>query len=689
LKISLNIFYCQPFSLLCLVFFLLCSCEINQTESEKNNIAVIDSVAGWMNLAKNSQIDKETKLQFLRKSSEYISSIENDSLKVKFFLKIADRYYDLDQDSLFLTTNKIIYSLAQKINDTAAIAEHHWNKGNLLSDREVLDSAFYQYNLAYKLYSSLNNEYYRAKMAYNMSYVQFRMSNYIESEILVVSAIKGFTILNKNFNLYRCYNRLLLLDKEVGNFEGAIDHYFSATKYLNKANKSGVHKEKLLNNLSLVYQKQKKYQKAIDALDKALSNKDLRAEHPNLFAKLIDNRAYCKYLKGEEKGILDDFNLALYLRDSMDNKAGIGISKMHLSEYYLKNGDSLRAYQTALDAYNLSHSLGLNRDELSSLVLLSRADPSHATAYMSSYTTLNDSLLLEERKVRNKFTRIQFETEDHIAANKDLKIRNGWITLTSIMAVVSLSMLIFGYRQKSQNKTLLLDQYQQKANQEIYDLMLKQQNREEEGRIQERIRISEDLHDGVLARLFSARIGLGLLNFISSQKVLEQFHKLIDDFQLVEKEIRDISHDLKTDELSSKKDFPKLLFELLEEQSSIGNFSYQLEKDDSIAWNQVDEKIKINLFRTVQEAVYNALKYAKCKKIKICLKRRKNEVVLIIADDGKGFDTNKKNRGIGLKNMRSRARSIGAVLDIKSIPKKGTTIEVRITTKILYHEAVT
>jgi len=219
--------------------------------------------------------------------------------------------------------------------------------------------------------------------------------------------------------------------------------------------------------------------------------------------------------------------------------------------------------------------------------------------------------------------------------------------------------------------------------------MLKQQNREEEGRIQERIRISEDLHDGVLARLFSARIGLGLLNFISSQKVLEQFHKLIEDFQLVEKEIRDISHDLKTDELSSKKDFPKLLFELLEEQSSIGNFSYQLEKDDSIAWNQVDEKIKINLFRTVQEAVYNALKYAKCKKIKICLKRSKNEVVLIIADDGKGFDTNKKNRGIGLKNMRSRARSIGAVLDIKSIPKEGTTIEVRITTKILYHEAVT
>ena len=164
--------------------------------------------------------------------------------------------------------------------------------------------------------------------------------------------------------------------------------------------------------------------------------------------------------------------------------------------------------------------------------------------------------------------------------------------------------------------------------------------------------------------------------------------KLFQNLQLVEKEIRDISHALKIDQLSSKKDFPKLLLDLMEEQSNIGNFSYQLEKDDTIAWNQVDEKIKINLFRTAQEAVYNAIKYAKCKKISVDLKRRKNEVVLLIVDDGKGFDTNKKIRGIGLKNMRSRAKSIGAVIDIKSTPNDGTKIELSISTKTLYHEAV-
>ena len=339
-------------------------------------------------------------------------------------------------------------------------------------------------------------------------------------------------------------------------------------------------------------------------------------------------------------------------------------------------------------AHDLAKSLGLNRDILSSLVQLSQADPVQATAYMNSYIQLNDSLLLEERKVRNKFTRIQFETEDYIATNEDLEKQNIWISLTSVFAVVSLSLLFFGYRQKLRNRNLLLERHQQKANEEIYDLMLKKQNREEEGRIQERIRISQDLHDGILSWLVSVRMGFDLLNLRSNPEDKEKFNGLIKEMQLIEKEIRNISHALKTDELSSKKDFSKLLYELLEEQSVMGNFIYELQQDDSIAWHRVDEKIKINLFRTAQEAICNIIKYAKCKKVTVSLERRENEIVLLIVDDGEGFDTNKRQKGIGLKNMRSRAKSIGAMIHIKSAQTEGTSIEVSIPTKTLYHEAV-
>jgi signal transduction histidine kinase len=302
---------------------------------------------------------------------------------------------------------------------------------------------------------------------------------------------------------------------------------------------------------------------------------------------------------------------------------------------------------------------------------------------------LNDSLLLEERKVRNKFTRIQFETEDYIAANEDLKKKNIWISITSVLGVTSLGFLFFGYYQKAKNRTLLLQQQQQKANEEIYDLMLKQQNREEEGRIQERIRISEELHDGVLARLFSVRISMGFLKFTKSMKEENRFKVFLKELQSVEKDIRDLSHALKNDDLSSKKDFPKLLLKLLEDQSRIGNFTYKMEQEGSIAWNLVDEKIKINLFRTIQEAICNILKYAQCSEIKLRLVRRNNLVQIYIVDNGIGFDTNKRHKGIGLKNMKSRAKSIGAEISIKSVIREGTEIKISIPTKILYHEPTT
>ena len=160
----------------------------------------------------------------------------------------------------------------------------------------------------------------------------------------------------------------------------------------------------------------------------------------------------------------------------------------------------------------------------------------------------------------------------------------------------------------------------------------------------------------------------------------------MDELQTVEKEIRMLSHELKNDELSSKKDFPILLEELLEEQGKLGGFAYHLERDQSIAWDRVSDKIKINLYRMAQEAIHNVMKYAGCTEVVIHLDKNDNTVDMRITDNGKGFDLNQKRKGIGLKNMKSRVKSIGAGLHIASIPGEGTTIKITIPTKILYHE---
>ena len=553
------------------------------------------------------------------------------------------------------------------MKDTKAIAEYHWNIGNMLVDRFILDSAYYHYMKSRDFYSSIGHEYYKSKMNYNLSFLEFRVKNYAQSEISVISAISGFRNLERNRNLFLCYNRLLIIDKELGNYNSALNHFQVASDLLYKSESKRVYKERLLNNLSLVYQKQEKYELAIKTLDQALENDELKKNHSNLYAKLIDNRAYCMFLNEQDKDVYPIYMEALQIRKQAGDRAAEVISRKHLAYYFLKKGDSLKAYEEVKIAYDISSKLGLNRDILENLNLLSEADPKNSSTYMNRYISLNDSLLYEERKIRDKFTRIQFETENYIAANEDLKRKNVWISLTSGFGIFSLGLFFFLYRQRSRNRALNLERQHHQDNEEIYDLMLKQQNKTEEGRIQERIRISQELHDGILARLFSVRMGLGFLNVGENIDDITKYDAFMKELQLVEKEIRTLSHELKADDLSSKKDFTILLSELLKEQSTYGQFNYELDADRNIAWNRVDEAIKINLYRISQEAVYNIIKYAKAQKVIVRLKKKKEKIELSIVDDGLGFDTNKKQKGIGLKNMHSRA--INFLIRVSNIAK--------------------
>ena len=511
---------------ICILLILLESCETNRFEKVDLNDAEMDSISIWMELGMNSKIDKKIRLNNLSKAYNTLLLSQNDSLIIDKLLDIADQYYELKESTLFKRLNNEIYSIALKENDSQSIAEYHWNKGNILSDSAVLDSAYFHYNKAQQLYEKIGNEYYMAKMQFNMSYIQMNVKNYVESEILVIKAINTFEKLNKNLNLYLSYNRLLLLDKELGNFQKSLEHYKKAKIYLNKLENQSDYNEKSLNNLSLVYQKQGKYDLAIATLNKALEDPELPVTNYNLYTKLIDNRAYCRFLKGDTTQVLHDFNRALAMRQERENEAGIAISKLHLSEYFLRAKDSTEASEAASEAYEISSRLHFNRDILVSLNLLANSNPKQASTYMNQYIALNDSLLQEERKIRDKFTRIQFETEGYISANKELQQKNVWISLSSILALASFAFLFLNYRQRVRNRTLVLEKQQQNANEEIYNLMLKQQSKTEEGRIQERVRISEELHDGVLAKLFSVRIGMGFLALKGEEKDERQYQGL-------------------------------------------------------------------------------------------------------------------------------------------------------------------
>ncbi len=95
-------------------------------------------------------------------------------------------------------------------------------------------------------------------------------------------------------------------------------------------------------------------------------------------------------------------------------------------------------------------------------------------------------------------------------------------------------------------------------------------------------------------------------------------------------------------------------------------------RDDRLA-----SEVETTLYRIAQEALTNVAKYARATKVEVILERRIDHVLLVVEDDGAGFDTALGTQGFGLLGMQERAALVGATLQIESSPGQGTTILVR------------
>jgi signal transduction histidine kinase len=90
------------------------------------------------------------------------------------------------------------------------------------------------------------------------------------------------------------------------------------------------------------------------------------------------------------------------------------------------------------------------------------------------------------------------------------------------------------------------------------------------------------------------------------------------------------------------------------------------------------------LLRIIQEFIQNSLKHSGCEKITVTLNHTESGLMIMVSDDGKGFDLHTiKSEGIGLSNMERRIKIIGGTFDLQSQPGKGTVLNLYIPFKIL------
>ena len=198
---------------------------------------------------------------------------------------------------------------------------------------------------------------------------------------------------------------------------------------------------------------------------------------------------------------------------------------------------------------------------------------------------------------------------------------------------------------------------------------------------EERKRIAKDIHDGIGQMLTALRFSIDGIDLENKEKSKESLKNLNIIFGQLIKDVRTVTFNLAPPELSDHGLGPALrkMSNVVGEYTGIKVLYENLSDFD----RRLPTSIETNVYRVVQEAVNNALKYSLSDYILITLKHKKDTLTIKVKDEGIGFETQKveKKEGQtanGLRFMKERITFIHGDLSIISKINKGTTVYISI-----------
>jgi signal transduction histidine kinase len=191
----------------------------------------------------------------------------------------------------------------------------------------------------------------------------------------------------------------------------------------------------------------------------------------------------------------------------------------------------------------------------------------------------------------------------------------------------------------------------------------------------ERRRIALDLHDDLGQKLAGvALMTKGLALKLAKQKAQEarEAEKINSLVQETMSHASDLAHDLATLDLATK-DLPTALSDLAARARELFGTSCRFTSEGAIP--TLEPSVITQLYKIGQEALTNAIKHGKAKRVAICLIVSADNLVLTVQNNGLPFpDLQSRATGMGLRIMNYRASLIGGTLEIKAPGGRGTIV---------------
>lgn len=586
---------------------------------------------------------------------------------------------------------------------------------------ENLDSSMYYINKVKIVSEKKDNQFYLSKGYYGIGYCFYKKGEIQKAQKYIYAAIP-IALKSDNFQtLALAYNQLGLIKNNDSDYQTAIKLFLKSLKI---SEKNGLSEKsfalKNLGNLFLsqndtiqaikYYQEDYQYTKDKNLVPEQFGSCNnlgsiMRKKNPALaleyfkkalsIAQKLDNKRwqYDIYINLSVLLMSDNqfknFNQTLsYLNSAKLLIEDIGDPNLYFLYYYNLGGYyyKKKQYPEAINYYLKAEKTAENTeipldykislmDDLST-VLEKNKEYEKAYHYQKTYHKLQDSIFSTEKvkNINEIITKYEVgKKNDQIQIlNKQKELqekKNKLVVITSLLSIfILIGLLYFGYKRS---------QFQKKLNRQEKEKILKEQELKEmsaliNGQNIERNRIAKDLHDGVAGDLAGIKLLLAKENTYLKN---ENLQKIQENLSEVFQEIRKISHNLSINNIKEKT-LKNLLSDLKENYQQRNEFSFDVYIYPENAIDDLDEIKKLNIYRILQELLHNVSKHAKATEVELSINRHHNDMNIIVADNGVGFDIYKK--GIGLKNIEERLKIISGEMNIQSEMNKGTSVIIDI-----------
>ncbi|MCR9228457.1 MAG: histidine kinase [Flavobacteriaceae bacterium] len=299
-------------------------------------------------------------------------------------------------------------------------------------------------------------------------------------------------------------------------------------------------------------------------------------------------------------------------------------------------------------------------------------DYKNAHALMTQLNRVNNEILTSQNKQQVNELEVQYKTLEQKQEIQRQKTMKTYILIGFLIVLIPVLSVLYMYYQKLQtqsklNKTLE-EVNQQKVAALLKDQELKLVKASLKGQNKERKRIAKELHDSIGGNLATIKLQL------SNKNKLEH-HRLIQQVDQTYNQVRELSHNLMPKKFKDSA-FTTIITEYVNNIKSLSKEQITLQIHPKEKVDKINEGLKVELYKIIQELLTNALKHAKATQIDVQLSVFNNSIKLLFEDDGVGFDQEKVKYGLGLQNLKDRLKTIKGNLLINAFPNRGTVVDI-------------